>query len=375
MTPLSRLNRLTSFSVAAALLAFGAAANADTVKIAIAGPFSGPVAQYGDMVKAGALTAIEQINAAGGVNGNKLEAVLMDDACEPKQAVAVANKIVSQHIQYVVGHVCSGSTIPASDIYENEGVVMVTPSATAPQLTEGKKRQYIFRTIGRDDQQGPAAAAYIINKVKPKKVAILHDKQSYGQGIATSVKAALDKAHIPVVVFEGINAGDSDYSAVVTKLKSQGVDFVYFGGYHPEMGLLMRQSREQGVKATFMGPEGVGNKDVTAIAGPASEGMLVTLPADFAADPANAKLVKAFADAKRDPNGPFQMPSYAAVEVIADGIAGAKSTDPTKVAAWLHKNTMSTPIGKVEYDAQGDLKSFRFVVYTWHKDATKTAAN
>lgn len=373
------LSRLTSTAMAAVIATAGltaaSLARAETVKIAIAGPMSGSVAQYGDMVKAGALTAIEQINAAGGAGGNKLEVVLMDDACEPKQAVAVANKIVSQNIRFVVGHVCSGSTIPASDIYENEGIVMVTPSATAPQLTETKKRKYIFRTIGRDDQQGPAAAQYIIGKVKPKKVAVLHDKQSYGQGIASSVKKDLEAAKIPVAVFEGINAGDSDYSAVITKLKSQGVDFVYFGGYHPEMGLLLRQAREQGVKATFMGPEGVGNKDVTAIAGPSSEGMLVTLPADFSADPANAALVKAFADKKRDANGPFQMPAYAAVKIIGDAIAGAKSTDPTKVAAYMHKNAFTTPIGKVEYDERGDLKSFKFVVYTWHKDATKTAAN
>ncbi len=373
------LSRLTSTAMAAVIATAGLAAaslaRAETVKIAIAGPMSGSVAQYGDMVKAGALTAIEQINAAGGAGGNKLEVVLMDDACEPKQAVAVANKIVSQNIRFVIGHVCSGSTIPASDIYENEGIVMVTPSATAPQLTETKKRKYIFRTIGRDDQQGPAAAQYIIGKVKPKKVAVLHDKQSYGQGIASSVKKDLEAAKIPVAVFEGINAGDSDYSAVITKLKSQGVDFVYFGGYHPEMGLLLRQAREQGVKATFMGPEGVGNKDVAAIAGPSSEGMLVTLPADFSADPANAALVKAFADKKRDANGPFQMPAYAAVKIIGDAIAGAESTDPTKVAAYMHKNAFTTPIGKVEYDERGDLKSFKFVVYTWHKDATKTAAN
>ena len=373
------LSRLTSTAMAAVIATAGltaaSLAHAETVKIAIADPMSGSVAQYGDMVKAGALTAIEQINAAGGAGGNKLEVVLMDDACEPKQAVAVANKIVSQNIRFVIGHVCSGSTIPASDIYENEGIVMVTPSATAPQLTENKKRKFIFRTIGRDDQQGPAAAQYIIGKVKPKKVAVLHDKQSYGQGIASSVKKDLEAAKIPVAVFEGINAGDSDYSAVITKLKSQGVDFVYFGGYHPEMGLLLRQAREQGVKATFMGPEGVGNKDVTAIAGPSSEGMLVTLPADFSADPANAALVKAFADKKRDANGPFQMPAYAAVKIIGDAIAGAKSTDPAKVAAYMHKNAFTTPIGKVEYDEKGDLKSFKFVVYTWHKDATKTAAN
>ncbi|MEO8598642.1 MAG: branched-chain amino acid ABC transporter substrate-binding protein [bacterium] len=367
------LNRFTQIALAvSAVVSFAGVAHAETVKIAIAGPMTGAVTQYGEMVKAGALTAIEQINAAGGPN--KFEAVIMDDSCEPKQAVAVANKIVSEGIKYVVGHVCSGSTIPASDIYENEGVVMITPSATAPQLTENKPHKFIFRTIGRDDQQGPAAAKYVIEKIKPKKVAILHDKQSYGQGVAGSVKESLEAAKIPVVLFEGINAGDSDYSAVITKLKSQGVDFVYFGGYHPEMGMLMRQAREQGVKAIFMGPEGVGNKDITAIAGPASEGMLVTLPADFAADPANAALVKAFKDKKRDPSGPFQMSAYSAVKVMADAMAGAKSTDPTKVAAYIHSHSFKTPIGTVSYTAKGDLKSFKFVVYTWHKDATKTEA-
>lgn len=372
MTPFLRARPLL-FAATAWLGLHGLAA-ADTVKIAIAGPMTGAVAQFGDMVKAGALTAIERINAAGGAGGHTFEAVLMDDACEPKQAVAVANKVVSDKIKFVIGHVCSGSTIPAADIYENEGIVMVTPSATSPQLTEGKKKQMIFRTIGRDDQQGPVAAQYIIQTIKPKKVAVLHDKQSYGQGIATAVKNALEAAKIPVAIFEGVNKGDSDYSAVVTKLKSQGIDFVYFGGYHPELGLIMRQASEQGVKTRFMGPEGVGNKDINAIAGAAAEGMLVTLPADFMADPANAPLAKAFADKKRDPNGPFQMPAYAGVQIIADSIAATKSTDPVKVAAHMHKSAFQTPIGKVEYDAKGDLKAFKFVVYEWHKDASKTAA-
>jgi branched-chain amino acid transport system substrate-binding protein len=369
--------RLKTLSVAVALAALGlsAAAQAETVKIALAIPETGPNTQFGDMVNAGARTAIEQINAAGGKGGYTFEPVAMDDACDPKQAVTVANRIVSENIRYVVGHVCSGGTIPAAEIYENQHIVMVTPSATSPLVTEGKHYKYIFRTIGRDDQQGPAAAAYIINTVKPKKVAVLHDKQSYGQGLATSVKDALDKAHVPVVLFEGINAGDSDYSAVITKLKSAGVDFIYYGGYYPEMGLLLRQGREQGLKATFMGPEGVGNQGVTAVAGPAAEGMLVTLPADFTKDPANAGIVKAFAAAKRDPNGAFQLTGYAAAQVIADAIAGAKTTDTTKVAAYIHEHTFDTPIGKVSYDAQGDLKSFKFVVFKWHQDGSKTALN
>ncbi|MDR2852708.1 MAG: branched-chain amino acid ABC transporter substrate-binding protein [Burkholderiaceae bacterium] len=360
--------------VAALFAALGVAHAADSVKIALALPMSGPNTQYGDMVKAGALTAIEQINDAGGVDGRKLEAVMMDDACEPKQGPIVANRVVSENIHFVIGHVCSGATIPASDIYEREGVVMITPSATSPVLTEGRKRHFIFRTIGRDDQQGPAAARYILDKVKPKRVAVLHDKQTYGEGIATSVKRDLEAAKIPVPLFEGINAGDTDYSAMITKLKTAHVDFVYFGGYHPEMGLLLRQAREQGLQAAFMGPEGVGNKGVTAIAGPASEGMLVTLPADFSADPANAALVKAFAAKKRDSNGAFQMPAYAAAVIIADSIKGARSVDPAKIAAYIHSHSFKTPIGTVSYDKQGDLKAFKFDIFVWHKDATKTPA-
>ncbi len=358
--------------LAAGMLMSSGALAADTIKIAIAGPFTGPVTQYGTMVKEGVDTALEQINAAGGVLGKKLEAVSIDDGCEPKQGPVVANRVVNDEIHYVVGHVCSGATIAATSIYNSEGVLMVTPSATSPAVTDGKNYDMIFRTIGRDDQQGPAAAKFIIEKIKPQKVAVLHDKQSYGQGIASSVKSELEKAGIKVVLFEGINAGDSDYSAVITKLKSAGVDFIYYGGYHPEMGLLLRQGAEQGLKARLMGPEGVGNPDINAIAGASVEGMLVTLPADFTKDAANAAIVKVFKDKKRDPGGAFQLTAYSATKAIADGIKGAGVDDPAKVAAYLHANTIDTPIGKISWTKQGDLKNFKFDIFTWHKDGTKS---
>ncbi|MDR2128791.1 MAG: branched-chain amino acid ABC transporter substrate-binding protein [Burkholderiaceae bacterium] len=373
----SRAWRLATLGLAAAGLSAAllpAAAMAQTIKIAVAGPQTGPVTQYGDMVREGVSTAIEQINAAGGINGKKLEAVLLDDGCEPKQGPVVANRVVNSKIGFVVGHVCSGATIAAADIYENEGVVMVSPSATAPALTDGKNYGFIFRTIGRDDQQGPAAAKYIIGKVKPSAVAVLHDKQSYGQGIATAVRNELDKAGVKIAMFEGINAGDSDYSAVITKIKSSGADFVYYGGYHPEMGLLMRQAAEQSVKVRFMGPEGAGNPDITAIAGNASEGMLLTLPADFSTNPANAAIVKAFEAKKRNAAGAFQLTAYTAVKVIADAIGATKSTDPATVAKHLHGNTFDTPIGKVQWNKQGDLTAFEFQVFVWHKDGSKTPA-
>lgn len=356
----------------AAGLFMSSGALADTIKIAIAGPFTGPLTQYGTMVKQGVDTAIEMINANGGVLGKQLEAVTVDDGCEPKQGPVVANRIVNDNINYVVGHVCSGATIAATDIYNNEGVLMVTASATSPAVTDGKNYDMILRTIGRDDQQGPAAAKFIAETIKPKAVAVLHDKQSYGQGIASAVKEDLEKAGIKVVMFEGINAGDSDYSAVITKLKSSGADFIYYGGYHPEMGLLLRQGAEQGLTAKMMGPEGVGNPDINAIAGGAVEGMLVTLPADFTKDAANQAVVKAFKDKNRDPGGAFQMTAYSATKAIAEGIKGAGADDPVKVAKYLHANSVETPIGKISWNKQGDLNNFKFDVFVWHKDGSKS---
>ena len=368
-----RLQTLVATMGLAGAALLGQAHAADSIKIAMVIPATGPLTQYGDMVKEGVATAVEQINAAGGINGKKIETTVVDDACEPKQGPVAANRVVNDKIRYVIGPVCSGAAIAAAPIYNNEGVVVITPSATSPALTEGKNFHFIFRTIGRDDQQGPAAAKFIINKAKPKKVAVLHDKQSYGQGIAASVRDELKKANVEVALFEGINAGDSDYSAVITKLKSAGADFVYYGGYHPEMGLLLRQAAEQGLKVRMMGPEGVGNPEINAIAGNAVEGMLVTLPADPAAKPENAALVKAFKDKGRDASGAFQMGAYTATQVLAQSIK-AVGDDAEKVADYLHKTTFNMPTGNVAWDAKGDLKAFDFPVYSWHKDGSKSVA-
>jgi branched-chain amino acid transport system substrate-binding protein len=366
------LHRLTPVAVALGALALaGAVHAADTIKIGIPQPMTGPNTQYGDQIQAGALTAIETINAKGGVKGKKLEPILIDDGCEPKQAVPAANRVVNSGAKFAVAHACSGVTVAAVKVYEEEGIVGITPGATSPLVTDTIKPHFFFRTIGRDDQQGPYAANYIAKSLKPKKVAVLHDKQTYGSGVATQVKDSLAKEGVNVAMFEGINVGDSDYSAIITKLKSAGVDLVYFGGYHPELGLLLRQSREQGLKVQFMGPEGTANQDLVAIAGPAIEGLLVTLPADFTKLPGTDGIVKAFKDAKRDPDGAFQMPAYAAVQILADSIT-AVGEDPAKVADYMHKTAFNTGIGKVEYDAKGDLKNFEFAVYKWDKDGKKT---
>ena len=366
-----RLSKLLTAMALAGVASYSMAA--DTIKIALAGPVTGAVAQYGEMEFVGAKMAIEQINKAGGVDGKQLEGVVYDDACDPKQAVAVANKIVNDGVKFVVGHLCSSSTQPASDIYEDEGVLMISPASTSPDITS-RGYKLIFRTIGLDNMQGPTAGKFIAEHVKPKIAAVIHDKQQYGEGIATAVKKTLEDAGVKVALFEGINAGDKDFSTIIAKLKQNGVDFVYYGGYHPELGLLLRQSAEKGLKVRFMGPEGVGNKELSAIAGPASEGLLVTLPKSFDQDPKNQALVEAFKAKNEDPSGPFVFPAYAAVKVIADGIKIAGEDDTTKVAAALRANSFDTPTGTLAFDEKGDLKDFSFVVYEWHKDGTKTEA-
>ena len=354
--------RITPLALALGAMAFAGSVYAETIKIGIPQPMTGPATQYGDQIQAGALTAIEAINAAGGLNGKKLEPLLIDDGCEPKQAVPAANRVVNSGAKFAVAHACSGTTVPAVNVYENEGIVAITPGATSPLVTDTIKPHYFFRTIGRDDQQGPFAAEYIVNELKPKTVAILHDKQTYGSGLATQVRDSLGKLGVEVGLYEGINVGDSDYSAVITKLKSMNPDLIYFGGYHAELGLLLRQAREQGLDTQFMGPEGVANADLIAIAGPAAKGLLVTLPADFTKLPGNEQILEHFKTYKRSPDGAFTMPAYAAVQILVESIK-AVGEDPDKVADHMHEASFNTAIGKVEYDEKGDLKQFEFAVY------------
>ena len=344
---------------------------ADTIKFAIIQPMTGPQTQYGDQIRAGALTAIEAVNAAGGIRGKQIEPLLIDDGCEPKQAVPAANQAANAGAKFAVAHGCSGTMIPAVPVYESEGIVTITPGATSPAVTDTRPGHFIFRTIGRDDQQGPYAAQYVLTHVKPQKTAIIHDKQTYGAGIAAQVKATLEKGGANILIYEGINPGDSDYSALISKIKSAGIDFIYFGGYHPELGLLLRQANEQGLKAQFMGPEASANKDLVAIAGAAIDGLLVTLPSDFTKKTGNEAIVKAYQDAKRDPDGAFTMPAYAAVEVLTTSIE-AVGDDSEAVADYMHANTFQTSIGEVSFDSKGDLKAFEFGIFKWDRNGNKT---
>ena len=348
-------------------------AMAEDIKVAVVGAMSGPVAQYGDQEFTGAEQAIADINAKGGIKGNKLQMVKYDDACDPKQAVAVANKVINDGIKYVIGHLCSSSTQPASDIYEDEGVLMITPAATAPELT-ARGYHLILRTTGLDSDQGPTAAKYILEKVKPQRIAIVHDKQQYGEGLARAVQDNLKKGGANVVFFDGITAGEKDFSTLVARLKKENIDFVYYGGYYPEMGQMLRQARSVGLKTVFMGPEGVGNASLSNIAGDAAEGMLVTMPKRYDQDPANSAIVDALKAEKKDPSGPYVWITYAAVQSLAQAMDRAGSQEPLDLIKDLKAHGAKTVIGPLNWDEKGDLKGFEFGVFQWHADGSSTLA-
>lgn len=357
----------TTLLAGAALLAFGALAPARAdIQIAVAGPVTGNYASFGAQLQAGAEQAVADINAHGGVLGQKLVLNVGDDACDPKQAVSVANQFASKGVVFVAGHYCSGSSIPASKVYAEEGILQITPASTNPKFTD-EGSWNTFRTCGRDDQQGAVAGAYIAKEYRDHKVAILHDNTAYGKGLAEETRKALNKAGVHEVLFSPYTPGEKDYSALVSRLKQAGVDFIYIGGYHTEIGLIMRQSKQQGMNPTVMGGDALQTNEYWQITGDTGEGTLMTFAADPRLRPTAAAVVKEFKDKGVDPEG-YVLYTYAAVQAWAEAANKAGSSDPKKVAAVLKSGgPWDTVLGKISYDKKGDVTGAGYVLWVWHK--------
>ncbi|MBL8675421.1 MAG: ABC transporter substrate-binding protein [Rhodospirillales bacterium] len=348
-------------------LALGAGPALSQIKIAAAGPMTGSNASFGEQLKRGAEMAVAEINAAGGVNGQKLELSIGDDACDPKQATAVANKLVSDKVVFVAGHFCSGSSIPASKIYKEGKVLQITPASTNPKLTEEaftEKNPLVFRTCGRDDVQGKTVGAYIIKNMKTKKIAILHDKSPYGKGVADETKKAMNAGGVKEAMYEAYTDSDKDFTALISKMKQAKIDVIILGGYHTAGGLIVKQSKEQGLAAQLIGFDSLVTDEFGQIAGAASDGVLMTFPPDPTLDPKNKALVEKFKADKYNPEG-YTLFSYAAVKVWAAAANGAKTTDATKVAAAMRAGSYDTPVGRLAFDAKGDIKNPEYVFFEW----------
>ncbi|MEI7804738.1 MAG: branched-chain amino acid ABC transporter substrate-binding protein [Hyphomicrobiales bacterium] len=349
-------------------VAFAGAATAQ-IKMGVAGPITGPNAAFGAQLKNGAEQAVADINASGGILGQQISLAFGDDVSDARQGVSVANKFAADGVKFVIGHYNSGVTIPASLVYQENGMLAITPAATNPTLTE-RGLWNIFRTCGRDDQQGAVAGNYIAQHFKGKKVAVVHDKTPYGLGLAEETRKTMNAKGIKEVMFEGINVGDKDFNALVSKIKSAGADLVYWGGLHTEGGLIVRQMRDQGVKAPLMGGDGITDDEFASIAGPGSEGTLMTYGPDPRKRAEAKSVVDKFRAKKFEPQA-YTLYSYAAVQIIKQAADAAKSLDPKKIAAQMNSGMkFKTVIGEIAYDKKGDVTRLDYVVYVWKKEAS-----
>jgi branched-chain amino acid transport system substrate-binding protein len=358
------LKMITGLIAAAAISVFAATvAQGDEIVIGSAGPMTGEYAKFGEQLKKGAEQAVADLNAKGGVLGKQLRLEIGDDACDPKQAEAVARQLAEKNVVLVAGHFCSGSSIPASSVYTKAKILQITPASTNPLLTE-QGYWNVFRTCGRDDQQGQIAGDYIAAHFKDKRVAIAHDKQTYSQGLADATKAALNKDGVKEVLYDTVTKGEKDFSAFVTKLKANKIDVLYYGGYHPEAALIVRQMREQGLQTQLISGDALVTDEFWKISGAAGEGTLMTFGPDPRKKQEAAAVVAEFAKAKFDPEG-YTLYTYAAVQAWAQAATKAGTTDAKAVADALRGMTAQTVVGPLSYDAKGDVKQPTYVWYIW----------
>lgn len=352
--------------MAAGMVYSGSAAQAE-INIAVAGPMTGQYATFGEQMKNGAELAVKDINAAGGVLGQQLKLFVEDDACDPKQAVAVANKSASEGVVFVAGHFCSGSSIPASQVYEEEGILQISPASTNPKLTD-EGGWNVFRVCGRDDQQGAVAGEYLAKNFGGKKIAILHDKTAYGKGLADETKKALNERGVTEAMYEAYTAGEKDYSALVSKLKGEGIDVIYLGGYHTEGGLIIRQAAEQGYKPQLVSGDAIVTEEFWKITGDTGQGTLMTFSPDPRKNPDAAPVVEEFRKQNIEPEG-YTLYTYGAIQAWKQAVEKVGGTDPKKVAEALHDMEFDTVLGKFTFDDKGDVTAPGYVFYVW-KDGT-----
>ena len=363
------MKRLVQSAVLAAAFASTVGlANAQDIKIAVVGSITGPNAAYGEQMKHGAEMAVKDINAKGGVLGKNLDLILVDDACDPEQGVAAANDVVGKGVVFVAGHTCTSASIPASAVYHESGVLQMTPASQIPALTDNaaeKGWNNVFRSCGRIDAQGAIAGKYLVYHYNGRKVAIVHDGTLYGKGSADDTMKAMNAAGLKQAMYEAITQGDKDFSVLITKMKEEGIDVIYYGGYPTEAGLIVRQARDQGFKAQFIGTSALVTEDYWKISGPAGEGTLMTFPPDPRNMPAAKVVVDEFRAQGYNPEG-YTLYTYAAIQAFAQAAAKAKSVKVDDLSKALHSMTAQTVIGSLTWDKKGDVTDARYVFYVWH---------
>lgn len=352
----------------AVLLFFFVAASyaekADTIKIGVAGSHTGDLASYGLPSVRAAELIVKNLNAKGGLLGKKLELIVEDEACKPELATNVATKLVSAHAHAVIGHICSGATKAALGTYKDAGIIVISPSATSPELTHSGQYPNFHRTIAPDDAQGKLVADFATKTLKLRKFAVLHDKGDYGKGFAEYAKKFLEASpEVKVVLYEGLTPGAVDYSAIVQKIRYSGAEAVVYGGYHPEAASVVQLMRRRNMKTVFISDDGVKDQTFIKVAGRAAEGVYASGPKDTTKNPLAIAAINEHKKAYGAEPGAFYLNAYSATLALVNAIAKAKSTKYAAVHKALRTYPTDTPLGKIKFSVGGDAIGVGFSMY------------
>jgi branched-chain amino acid transport system substrate-binding protein len=353
------------FGILSITFLIAAPARADIV-IGASGPMTGTLAWFGEQMQQGMAMKIDELNATGGVLGQRVELLMVDDYCNPEQAVAAAKKLVDARVAAVIGHFCSGASIPASRVYAKTGILMISPYSTNPTLTE-QGFANVFRVVGRDTLQATMVANYLAERWGDKDIAIVHDGQAYGKGIAEEALRRLGEHGVTGILFEAIEPGQTDYSKLIDRLQVEGIDALYFGGYTAEAGLIIRQARSRGYDLQMIGSDALTTEYFWHVAGPAAVGVMFVSYADPRTNAEAAAIVERFRADGYEPEG-LTLYSYAGVQVWADAVEKAGTVEPKAVVAALRAHTFDTVLGTIGFDDKGDVYGYDpFVWYVWQE--------
>jgi branched-chain amino acid transport system substrate-binding protein len=344
---------------------------ADTIKLGVAGPHSGDLASYGIPTVKAAELVVKEINAKGGVMGKPVELVVEDDVCKPEVATNTATKLVGEGVKVVLGHICSGATKAALGIYLDSKVVVMSPSATNPALTQSGDYPNFYRTIASDDAQARLEVDFALDILRVKKIAVLHDKGDYGKGLAEFAKSFLEaEPEAEVVLYEGVTPGAVSYAAVVQKIKRSGAEAVIFGGYHPEASKIVMEMRKKKMKTLFISDDGVKDDTFIKVAGVYAEGVYATGPKDVSSNPMAVAANEAHKAAYGEDPGAFFLNAYSAALALLNAIekAGAEGINKgamnyNAITTALNAEYVDTPLGKIRFDKNGDATGVGFSMY------------
>ena len=354
------------FGVAALALSLLMAAPlqaADTIKIGVAGAHSGDLASYGVPSLNAAKVVVAKVNAAGGVLGKQLELDIADDQCKPELATNAATKLISDKVAVVMGHICSGPTKASLPLYNDARIISMSPSATTPGLSANGANPMFFRTIAKDDDQAKLTSRFMLESLKAKKVAYIHDNGDYGKGFCDNNRALMEAGGASTVLFEAITPDAVDFSPIVRKLRRAKADIIVFGGYQPTASKLLQQMRRDRVKTPVIGPDGLKDDAFIRMAGKAAEGVYCSYPKDTASLPIYKEARQGHIDMFNSEPGSFYYNAYAAMLALVNGIKEAGSTDTDKIIAAMKTKPVDTPLGTLKFSKTGDATGLALSIY------------